>query len=83
MKRVSGQSLRDFAEANIFSPLGMSHTQFRDDAALLIANRAAGYTADEHGVHANPEAVVAGNPDIYPCDRREFSPGFDFRSLLY
>jgi hypothetical protein len=65
VKRVSGQSLRDFAESNIFLPLGMSHTQFRDDAALLIANRAAGYTADEHGVHANAEAVVVGNSGLY------------------
>ena len=65
VKRVSGQSLRDFAEASIFRPLGMTHTQFRDDPALLITNRAAGYTADAHGVHANPEAVVVGNSGLY------------------
>src|SRR5215469_9417606 len=35
VKRVSGQSLRDFAEANIFKPLGMTHTQFRDDPSQL------------------------------------------------
>lgn len=65
VKRLSGQSLRDFAEANIFRPLGMTHTQFRDDPAQLIANRAAGYTADANGVHANPEAVVVGNSGLY------------------
>jgi CubicO group peptidase (beta-lactamase class C family) len=66
VKRVSGQSLRDFAEANIFRPLRMTHTQFRDDPALLIANRAAVYTADEHGVHAAQEGVgVVGNSGLY------------------
>ncbi len=65
VKRVSGQSLRDFADANIFHPLGMTHTQFRDDPALLITNRAAGYTTDAQGVHANPEAVVVGNSGLY------------------
>jgi CubicO group peptidase (beta-lactamase class C family) len=79
VKRVSGQSLRDFAEVNIFLPLGMSHTQFRDNAALLIANRAAGYTADEHGVHANPEAVVVGNSGLYttPHDLLLWENNFD------
>jgi CubicO group peptidase (beta-lactamase class C family) len=66
VKRASGQSLRDFAEANIFVPLAMTHTQFRDDPALLIANRAAVYTADEHGVHAAPEGVgLVGNSGLY------------------
>jgi CubicO group peptidase (beta-lactamase class C family) len=65
VKRISGQSLRDFAEANIFHPLGMTHTQFRDNPALVTTNRAAGYTADTHGVHANPEAVVVGNSGLY------------------
>jgi CubicO group peptidase (beta-lactamase class C family) len=79
VRRLSGQSLRDFADANIFRPLGMSHTQFRDDAALLIADRAAGYTADEHGVHANPEAVVVGNSGLYttPHDLLLWENNFD------
>ena len=79
VKRVSGQSLRDFAEANIFRALSMSHTQFRDDAALLTSNRAAGYTADEHGVHANPEAVVVGNSGLYttPHDLLLWENNFD------
>ncbi|MBV9742969.1 MAG: beta-lactamase family protein [Acidobacteriia bacterium] len=79
VKRVSGQSLRDFAEANIFRPLGMAHTQFRDDAALLIASRAAGYTADEDGVDANAEAVVVGNSGLYttPHDLLLWENNFD------
>lgn len=43
VKRVSGQSLRDFAEANIFRPLGMSHTLYRTSHTLLIPNRSLAY----------------------------------------
>jgi CubicO group peptidase (beta-lactamase class C family) len=43
VKRASGQSLREFAAARIFGPLGMSHTQFRDDHRSIVPNRAAAY----------------------------------------
>jgi CubicO group peptidase (beta-lactamase class C family) len=48
VKRVSGKSLREFAAENIFSPLGMTHTQFRDDHTSLIPNRALAYDPKEH-----------------------------------
>jgi CubicO group peptidase (beta-lactamase class C family) len=47
VKRVSGKTLREFATENIFQPLGMTHTQFRDDHTSLIADRAMAYDADE------------------------------------
>jgi hypothetical protein len=43
VKRVSGQSLRRFAQANIFDPLGMIHTHYHDDHQMIIPNRATGY----------------------------------------
>jgi CubicO group peptidase (beta-lactamase class C family) len=43
VKRVSGHSLRDFAAENIFAPLGMSHTVYRDSHTLLIPNRVLAY----------------------------------------
>jgi CubicO group peptidase (beta-lactamase class C family) len=43
VKRASGQSLREFAAARIFGPLGMTHTQFRDDHRSIVPNRAAAY----------------------------------------
>jgi CubicO group peptidase (beta-lactamase class C family) len=43
VKRASGQSLREFAAARIFGPLGMTHSQFRDNHRALIPNRAAAY----------------------------------------
>jgi CubicO group peptidase (beta-lactamase class C family) len=48
VKRVSGKTLREFSAENIFSPLGMTHTQYRDDHAALIANRAAAYDPREN-----------------------------------
>jgi CubicO group peptidase (beta-lactamase class C family) len=43
VKRVSGKSLRDFAHEQIFEPLGMKNTQFRDDYRALVKGWAASY----------------------------------------
>src|SRR5712664_4018519 len=47
VKRVSGKTLREFAAENIFVPLEMTHTQYRDDHTSLIANRALAYDEKE------------------------------------
>lgn len=49
IERVSGQSLAQFEQQNIFGPLGMAHTRVRDDFAALTANRASGYISDSKG----------------------------------
>lgn len=43
VKRVSGMSLREFTTKNIFEPLGMTRTFFRDDHAQIIKHDAVGY----------------------------------------
>lgn len=43
VKRVTGQTLAQFVRRRIFLPLGMTHTVYRDDYAMLIPNRAMGY----------------------------------------
>jgi CubicO group peptidase (beta-lactamase class C family) len=43
VKRVSGQTLREFAAENIFQPLAMNHTLYRDSHTLLIPSRALAY----------------------------------------
>ena len=43
VRRVSGMSLREFTAKNIFEPLGMTHTHFRDDHAEIIKHDAVGY----------------------------------------
>ena len=49
VKRASGKSLREFAEANIFKPLGMVNTGFHDDGSEVITNRATGYASRSDG----------------------------------
>jgi CubicO group peptidase (beta-lactamase class C family) len=48
VKRASGQSMRNFAEENIFKPLGMSNTKFVDDHTMIVKNRATGYSLREN-----------------------------------
>jgi CubicO group peptidase (beta-lactamase class C family) len=43
VKRVSGKSLRVFAQEQIFAPLGMENTHFHDDFKEIVKNRANGY----------------------------------------
>jgi CubicO group peptidase (beta-lactamase class C family) len=70
VKRVSGQSLRDFAEANIFRPLGMKNSQFRDSRGILIPHVASGYSIDGTGVHPDfGTPGVVGNDGLYTTPR--------------
>ncbi len=47
--RVSGQSLAAFSREHIFTPLGMTHTQWRDDFRRVVKNRAIAYEPGDHG----------------------------------
>jgi CubicO group peptidase (beta-lactamase class C family) len=49
VERVSGQSLRQFAQQRIFGPLGMRNTYFKDDHAELVPRRASGYSEEGSG----------------------------------
>ena len=46
VKRISGLTLREYADSNIFSLLQMNHTHFVDDYRLVVKNRARAYTID-------------------------------------
>ena len=66
VQRVSGKSLRDYAAEHIFKPLGMTHTEFRDDHHRLIAHRAVGYQpADGSFRISQPEFDVVGDGGVY------------------
>lgn len=43
VKRVSGQSLREFADARIFRPLGMTATHFHSDHTEIVRGRTSAY----------------------------------------
>lgn len=49
VKRASGKTLRQFADENIFKPLGMKSTHFNDDHTEIIKNRAQGYAPRRGG----------------------------------
>jgi CubicO group peptidase (beta-lactamase class C family) len=53
VKRVSGKSLRVFAEEQIFAPLGMKNTHFHDDFREIVKNRADAYEPRETGGFQN------------------------------
>jgi len=66
VKRASGQSLRDFAAARIFKPLGMTHTEYRDDHTALIPDRALGYQFAGGAYRlSQPEIDVVGDGGVY------------------
>jgi CubicO group peptidase (beta-lactamase class C family) len=49
VERVSGRSLRQFANQRIFSPLGMHNTLFDDDRSQPLKNRVLGYARRADG----------------------------------
>jgi CubicO group peptidase (beta-lactamase class C family) len=49
VKRVSGKSLRLFAQEHIFAPLGMKNTHFHDNFRDIVKNRADAYEPKEDG----------------------------------
>ena len=67
VERVSGQTLRTFADARVFGPLGMTRTTFRDDHTLLIRGRAYAYEADGAGGYrlSIPDFAVVGASSLF------------------
>ena len=49
VRRISGSSLREYADEMIFQPLGMTHTHFHDDHTEIVPNRASGYSPTKAG----------------------------------
>jgi CubicO group peptidase (beta-lactamase class C family) len=49
VRRVTGKSLREFADERIFQPLRMTHTHFHDDPGHIMKKRAMSYESDGHG----------------------------------
>jgi CubicO group peptidase (beta-lactamase class C family) len=44
VQRVSGKTLTEFSQERLFRPLGMTHTQLRDDYTRIVPNRATAYS---------------------------------------
>ncbi len=78
IENVSGKTLREFAEENIFKPLGMKNTNFIDDNKYIIKNRAFGYIPDgKKGYfnamvshrHCGPGGVYSNVEDLFLWDQ--------------
>lgn len=70
IRRVTGQSLRDFAAANLFGPLGMTTAQFRDRHTQPIPHRADGYKPAGGGFALdNPNFDVVGAGGVFMTAR--------------
>jgi CubicO group peptidase (beta-lactamase class C family) len=68
VKRATGKSLREFAEENIFGPLGMVHTHFHDDRLHVVKNRANSYSPRGEGEFAfawSSNYATVGNTGVY------------------
>ena len=67
IERVSGQTLRAFADRRLFRPLGMTHTVFRDDHTLLVPNRAYAYAPEGFGGYrlSIPDFAIAGATSLF------------------
>jgi CubicO group peptidase (beta-lactamase class C family) len=52
VEAVSGQTLREFAQASIFSKLGMDDSFFNDEVNDVVKNRADGYSRNEDGSYS-------------------------------
>lgn len=49
VNRVTGKSMRMFADETIFRPLGMNQTQYYDDPTEIVPNRTIGHTVGTDG----------------------------------
>jgi len=62
VERASGSSLQAFTRRRLFLPLGMGHTQWREDFRTVTPGRATAYSPAEAGFVANmPFTSVYGN----------------------
>ncbi|HEU4587041.1 MAG TPA: serine hydrolase domain-containing protein [Gemmatimonadales bacterium] len=62
IERVSGKSLQEFSQERLFRPLGMRHTQWRDDFTRVVPRRATAYSPSDSGYHTDmPFTNMVGN----------------------
>jgi CubicO group peptidase (beta-lactamase class C family) len=89
--RVSGKSLRAFAEENIFKPLGMKNTMFFDNRNEIVKNRASGYMvgADKKIRARNSLFDLVGGggvlttvEDLYLWDQNFYEPKVGNKELI-
>lgn len=86
VKRVSGKSLREFADERIFRPLGMTRTHFHDEPGHVMKGRAMSYEPDGRGALRisylqNFDKVGAGGLYSTMDDLRRWDENFYTRTV--
>ncbi len=62
VERVSGMTFAEFSRQRIFTPLGLSHTSWRDDHTRIVKGRAIAYAESQGTFHTEmPFENVHGN----------------------
>jgi hypothetical protein len=91
VKRVSGQSFPEFAQARIFEPLGMQATRILDDHTLVVPRRASAYRPEPGGgwrssfplVDAvGPDGVATTVADLLKFEENFLTPRVGSRGLV-
>ena len=91
VSRVSGQSLREFAAARIFAPLGMTRTSFLDDHTAIVRNRAYSYVQGDDGGYrvgipnvdtVGPTGLQTTVEDLARWDRNFYTAEVGGRAVL-
>jgi CubicO group peptidase (beta-lactamase class C family) len=80
VQRVSGRSFADFTRTEIFEPLGMARTSWRDDYTRVVKGRATAYSPTRNGFRLNmPFENVHGNGGLLTTveDLLRWSANFD------
>jgi CubicO group peptidase (beta-lactamase class C family) len=92
VKRVTGKRLKEFAAEHIFGPLGMAHTQYRNDHTSLIPNRVLAYEPTASGdyrlsvsyAEQNGDGMVQTSlEDLQKWDENFYSGRVGGRDLLH
>jgi CubicO group peptidase (beta-lactamase class C family) len=67
VERVSGQTLKEFAQKRIFGPLGMTGTHFHDDHNTIVTGRAYAYAPIGEGEYriSIPDFDVVGATSLH------------------
>jgi CubicO group peptidase (beta-lactamase class C family) len=90
VKRVSGMTLRQYAEKQIFTPLGMKQTHFHDDHRMIVRGRATGYGPGPGGTRIDMSnfeqtgdgAVYTSVEELLLWDRNFYDPKVGGKDLL-
>ncbi|MBZ5653588.1 MAG: beta-lactamase family protein, partial [Acidobacteriia bacterium] len=91
VKRASGKTLSQFAQENIFQPLGMKHTHIHNDHTLIVPLRATAYAPKREGgfridmsnfEQTGDGAVMTTVEDLLLWDQNFYEPRVGGKDLL-